>query len=136
MTYSIVWEDSHDDDEALAAISGYSKKMEELAKRRSVYLESKAMDDAALKDSEEPLLFAVDEFSDKRRPGRVVEGTAHGTGAISMTEAIWGSLDERDSLETELAVLVHVRCSSVVLQVGISCQFNAVQGSGLYPAVV
>lgn len=59
MTYSIVWEDSHDDDEALAAISGYSKKMEELAKRRSVYLESKAMNDAGLKDSERSHCFSL-----------------------------------------------------------------------------
>ncbi|KID89998.1 FAD binding domain-containing protein, partial [Metarhizium majus ARSEF 297] len=46
MTYSITWEHGVDDEKALAAINSYTKKVEDLAKSRGVYLEGKIMNDA------------------------------------------------------------------------------------------
>lgn len=46
LTFAVEWESSTDDDQALAAIQNYTSHVENLAKERGVYLESKCMNDA------------------------------------------------------------------------------------------
>lgn len=46
MTYSVQWADSGHDGEALAAIRGFTHKVEELLKKRGLFLQTKMMNDA------------------------------------------------------------------------------------------
>lgn len=46
MTYSVQWTDSADDGEALAAIRGFTDRVEELLKKRGLFLGTKMMNDA------------------------------------------------------------------------------------------
>lgn len=46
LSFSVEWDNSTDDAHALAAIQNYTSQVEELAKERGVYLESKCMNDA------------------------------------------------------------------------------------------